>query len=545
MLFQLHEILSRLRLEHVGIALRVADLVFDLPLASVPGSLIVKAPGMLRWRQRNIEVEAGYMWGAISSGPESSVNVAKAEGSGDSERKVSSNMWSDGAGDLFSHEFESTTTRRSKDSTAFVRLATGTTQVTALRTPSMTPDLRAEELLSDMPGLKLRYCTLYGEMSAFLSEDLAQQPSPQPVFSLDVGRPELTLDLSTQLAFDEAKVWLGHIKRRFSGMLRMLKDSKLSLGGAAGSNKHDHFVNYHVLALVSLVFSDVKAHITVERAMYAVQPLVPLLPQDANTVKDERIELRMQHLECHLLWSLSESSNRSLCSVAPNTFSGDSDSDSCSFVTGHDSFDSSLADEYSARFQQKAELVLEQLSPSVQFRLTSSPITAQWTSTSAQQAGAARSVDDVAGRTLLQMKHGIRARGNVDLLIGPATSHSTRPRVNINVDVEVGEVSGRLREYDFRKWLSMQPLWLVTKLLHLAGLNYSNHSELASHPLKAAAAGSSAAVSDELYVLPPLDARRTQLAATTHMLFESIRVSILACDNEEDVRSGIEHGTQL
>ncbi|KAJ1997002.1 hypothetical protein GGI04_005562, partial [Coemansia thaxteri] len=229
----------------------------------------------------------------------------------------------------------------------------------------------------------------------------------------------------------------------------------------------------------------------------------------------------------------------------PNTFSGDSDSDSCSFVTGHDSFDSSLADEYSARFQQKAELVLEQLSPSVQFRLTSSPITAQWTSTSAQQAGAARSVDDVAGRTLLQMKHGIRARGNVDLLIGPATSHSTRPRVNINVDVEVGEVSGRLREYDFRKWLSMQPLWLVTELLHLAGLNYSNHSELASHPLKAAAAGSSAAVSDELYVLPPLDARRTQLAATTHMLFESIRVSILACDNEEDVRSGIEHGTQL
>ncbi|KAJ2004150.1 hypothetical protein GGI06_005573, partial [Coemansia sp. S85] len=182
MLFQLHEILSRLRLEHVGFALRVADLVFDLPLTCKPGSLIVKAPGMLRWRQRNIEIEAGYMWNAISSGPGSTVSeiqldTEKESGSSDDGAKDGLHYsWPGGVDDMFAREFEGQTSRRSKDSTAFVRLAAGHCQATALRTPSMTPDPRAEELLPDSPGFRMRYCTLYGEMSAFLSEDLARRP---------------------------------------------------------------------------------------------------------------------------------------------------------------------------------------------------------------------------------------------------------------------------------------------------------------------------------------------------------------------------------
>ncbi|KAJ2800771.1 hypothetical protein H4S07_005099, partial [Coemansia furcata] len=158
MLFQLHEILSRLRLEHVGFALRVADLVFDLPLTCKPGSLIVKAPGMLRWRQRNIEVEAGYMWNAISSGPESTVSEVQldtekeSDSSDDGEKGGLHYSWPGGVDDMFAREFEGQTSRRSKDSTAFVRLATGHCQATALRTPSMTPDPRAEELLPDSPG---------------------------------------------------------------------------------------------------------------------------------------------------------------------------------------------------------------------------------------------------------------------------------------------------------------------------------------------------------------------------------------------------------
>ncbi|KAJ2062466.1 hypothetical protein GGH13_006443, partial [Coemansia sp. S155-1] len=536
MLFQLHEILSRLRLEHVGFALRVADLVFDLPLTCKPGSLIVKAPGMLRWRQRNIEIEAGYMWNAISSGPESTVSevqldTEKESGSSDEgERGGLHYSWPGGVDDMFARDFEGQTSRRSKDSTAFVRLAAGHCQATALRTPSMTPDPRAEELLSDSPGFRMRYCTLYGEMSAFLSEDLAQRPSPQPVFSLDIGRPELSLDLCTQLAFDEAKEWLSHIEYRFRAMRRILKTNQPLSGVMAGANIGPA-LNHHIYALVSLIFSDIKAHVTVERAMYAVRPLVPVVSLDSKSaVSEERIALRMHHLECHLLWNLTEPGGYSLSSA--NGSGDSSDSEAGSFATGRETVGNSPSMSYNTRLQPDHGPVSVGLTPSIQFRLTSSPITAQWSSSALQ------SETDVPAKTLLRIKHGIRARGTVDLRIGPVALRNCAPRVNANIDAEIGEVSGRLREYDFRKWLSMQPLWLVTELLHVASMDFNNNSSPYKLPREAASAS-------DAYVLPFLEARRKQLTATLHMVFESIRVTILACDNEEDVRSGIEHGTQL
>ncbi|KAJ2817691.1 hypothetical protein FBU31_006138, partial [Coemansia sp. 'formosensis'] len=534
MLFQLHEILSRLRLEHVGFALRVADLVFDLPLTCKPGSLIVKAPGMLRWRQRNIEVEAGYMWNAISSGPESTVSEVQldtekeSDSSDDGEKGGLHYSWPGGVDDMFAREFEGQTSRRSKDSTAFVRLATGHCQATALRTPSMTPDPRAEELLPDSPGFRMRYCTLYGEMSAFLSEDLAQRPSPQPVFSLDVGRPELSLDLCTQLAFDEAQEWLDHVEYRFRAMRRILKTNQPLSGGMAGANI-ERAINHRVYALVSLIFSDIKAHVTIERAMYAVRPHVPLVSQESKSAaSEERIALRMHHLECHLLWNLTESGGYS----TSDANGSDSDSEAGSFATGRESVGNSPSMSYRARSRPNHEPVGDGLAPSIQFRLTSSPITAQWSSS------ALPSETDVPAKTLLRIKHGVRARGTVDLRIGPAALRNAAPRINANIDTEIGEVSGRLREYDFRKWLSMQPLWLVTELLHVAGMDYNNSGSHYKASREAATASTS-------YVLPSLEARRKRLTATLHMVFESIRVTILACDNEEDVRSGIEHGTQL
>ncbi|KAJ2329746.1 hypothetical protein GGI00_003870, partial [Coemansia sp. RSA 2681] len=374
---------------------------------------------------------------------------------------------------------------------------------TALRTPSMTPDPRAEELLPDSPGFRMRYCTLYGEMSAFLSEDLAQRPSPQPVFSLDIGRPELSLDLCTQLAVAEAKVWLSHVEHRFRTMRRILRTTQ----------PVERAINHHVYALVSLIFSDVKAHVTVERAMYAVRPIVPLVSLESNTaVSEERIALRMHHLECHLLWKLS-SSNAS-------DSSSSSDDETGSFATGRETMDSS----------SDLEPASDGLTPSVQLWLTSSPITAQWSSSALQAE------TDVPAKTLLRVKHGIRARGSVDLRIGPTASRSAASRINANIDAEIGEVSGRLREHDFRRWLSMQPLWLVTELLHIASMDYSNSSS--RHE------SSDQAASDAFH-LPSLEARRKMLTATLRMVFESIRVTIMACDNEEDVRSGIEHGTQL
>ncbi|KAJ2010002.1 hypothetical protein GGI06_005115, partial [Coemansia sp. S85] len=187
---------------------------------------------------------------------------------------------------------------------------------------------------------------------------------------------------------------------------------------------------------------------------------------------------------------------------------------------------------YGPRSQPNYEPASDGLTPSIQFRLTSSPITAQWSSS------AQLSESDVPAKTLLRVKHGVRARGTVDLRIGPVALRSSAPRVNANIDAEIGEVSGRLREYDFRKWLSMQPLWLVTQLLHVASMDYNNGGSRPKPTREAASASDS-------YSLPSLEARRKQLTATLHTVFESIRVTILACDNEEDVRSGIEHGTQL
>ncbi|KAJ2369236.1 hypothetical protein H4S02_009973, partial [Coemansia sp. RSA 2611] len=491
---------------------------------------------MLRWRQRNIEIEAGYMWNAISSGPGSTVSeiqldTEKESGSSDDGAKDGLHYsWPGGVDDMFAREFEGQTSRRSKDSTAFVRLAAGHCQATALRTPSMTPDPRAEELLPDSPGFRMRYCTLYGEMSAFLSEDLARRPSPQPVFSLDIGRPELSLDLCTQLAFDEAKAWLGQVEYRFRAMRRILKSNQ-PLSGSTASTNADSAINHRVYALVSLMFSDIKAHVTVEKAMYAVRPLVQLVPLDSKgTTNEERIALRMNHLECHLLWSLAEPGGHSI--HYGNGSDSCSDSEAGSFATGQETMEDSPSMGYGPRSQPNYEPASDGLTPSIQFRLTSSPITAQWSSS------AQLSESDVPAKTLLRVKHGVRARGTVDLRIGPVALRSSAPRVNANIDAEIGEVSGRLREYDFRKWLSMQPLWLVTQLLHVASMDYNNGGSRPKPTREAASASDS-------YTLPSLEARRKQLTATLHTVFESIRVTILACDNEEDVRSGIEHGTQL
>ncbi|KAJ2818391.1 hypothetical protein GGI24_005111, partial [Coemansia furcata] len=236
----------------------------------------------------------------------------------------------------------------------------------------------------------------------------------------------------------------------------------------------------------------------------------------------------MHHLECHLLWNLAESGGYS----TSDANGSDSDSEAGSFATGRESVGNSPSMSYRARSRPNHEPVCDGLAPSIQFRLTSSPITAQWSSS------ALPSETDVPAKTLLRIKHGVRARGTVDLRIGPVALRNAAPRVNANIDAEIGEVSGRLREYDFRKWLSMQPLWLVTELLHVAGMDYNNGGSHYKASREAATASTS-------YVLSSLEARRKRLTATLHMVFESIRVTILACDNEEDVRSGIEHGTQL
>ncbi|KAJ2239896.1 hypothetical protein GGI13_007859, partial [Coemansia sp. RSA 455] len=313
-------------------------------------------------------------------------------------------------------------------------------------------------------------------------------------------------------------------------MRRILKTNQPLSGVMAGANIGPA-LNHHIYALVSLIFSDIKAHVTVERAMYAVRPLVPVVSLDSKSaVSEERIALRMHHLECHLLWNLTEPGGYSLSSA--NGSGNSSDSEAGSFATGRETVDNSPSMSHSARLQPDHGPVSVGLTPSIQFRLTSSPITAQWSSSALQ------SETDVPAKTLLRIKHGIRARGTVDLRIGPVALRNCGPRVNANIDAEIGEVSGRLREYDFRKWLSMQPLWLVTELLHVASMDFNINSSPYKLPREAASAS-------DAYVLPSLEARRKQLTATLHMVFESIRVTILACDNEEDVRSGIEHGTQL
>ncbi|KAJ2171340.1 hypothetical protein EV181_007822, partial [Coemansia sp. RSA 532] len=169
----------RLRLDHVSIALHLDELVVDLPLAA--DSLIVDPPAMLRWRQRGVEIEAGYRWTAAPA--------------------------------------------RDPGSTAFARAALGSVQVTALHAPSMTPDIRAEEQLSSAPGFRMRECNLHGEMSAFLSEDLSHRPSPQPTVYVDVSHPELALDLRTQLAFDATWRWVAHIRSRLHDMRNMFNET--------------------------------------------------------------------------------------------------------------------------------------------------------------------------------------------------------------------------------------------------------------------------------------------------------------------------------
>ncbi|KAJ2830396.1 Protein SABRE [Coemansia erecta] len=252
-LFLLHELLSRLRLEHVSIALRLSELVADLPLAA--DSLVVDPPAMLRWRQRGIEAEAGYRWTAAPV--------------------------------------------PSPGSTAYTRAALGSVQVTALRVASMTPDMRAEEQHANAPGLRLRECTVHGEMFAFLSEDLSSRPNPQPTVYIDVNRPELVVDLRTQLAFDAAQQWIAHMRKRLRDMRSISSES--SPPGDEQKPGDDTTSGDHLLALLDLIFSEVKLHFTVERAVYSVQPGVML---DSGKPSGDRINLSMQHLECHLHWAL-------------------------------------------------------------------------------------------------------------------------------------------------------------------------------------------------------------------------------------------------
>ncbi|KAJ1828665.1 Protein SABRE [Coemansia sp. RSA 2599] len=557
MFFQLHEILSKLRLEHVGIALRVAELVFDLPLAPDSHSLAIRVPGMLRWRQRNMEVEAGYLWSAISSASPSTLDAdlvfaEKKQQLGEDEGTGS---WpKDASESAFIRQFdEGRMSRRSKDSTAFMRVSLGSVQAIALRTPSMTPDPRAEEIAPDAAGFRLRYGTLFGEMSAFLSEDLTHRPSPQPVFSLDIGRPELSLDLHTKLALDEAKAWAKHIGRRARSLRSIFADSN---NGGKQSRVPDtakpaaasmFALSHRLHAFVSLMFADVKAHITIERALYAVRPHVPLASvpiadKGAKSKSNEFIALRMRHMECHVLWNLADPSRQqaSFAAGQASDVSVDSDSDSESFATGIRSAGSdSDSNSNSGPLMPSTPLIQagDALLPKVQFRLTTSPIAAQW---EVGHLGISNARSEINKRKLLVVKRGIRARGSVDLHIGGSAHVSETdqmPRVNANIDAEIGELAGMLREYEFRHWLSMQPLWLVTQVMHLCGLD-SKGKDFGGPMQSSVSAGNP-------YHLDPIEERRKVLAATTRVVFENARLTIMACDNEEDVLSGIEHGTQI
>ncbi|KAJ2455786.1 Protein SABRE [Coemansia sp. RSA 2336] len=387
-LFLLHALLSQLRLEHVSIGLQLSELVVDLPLAV--DALVVEPPAMLRWRQRGIELEGGYRWADNSS----------------------------------------------TDSTAFVRGEIGTVHVTALPEASMTPDTRAYELRDNIPGLRIRGCTLQGEMSAFLSEDLSHRPCPQPIVSINLVKPELAVDLGTQLAFDAAKKWALEITKRLQSMSLRKQPADSDSAGVSTSDQ--------LLTLLDMIFAEVKIHITVENALYSVQPLVPL-PTTSHT-SCERINLRMQHLELHLHWAMANS-----------------------------------------------RLAI------VEFRMATSPITGQW--------------ENDPARVLLQVRRGIAADGCVDIRLGPQL------RINANAEIDAGDVVAMLRERDFRLWLSMQPLWLVARLVGACK---------ESEPL-----------------LEPLEERRQRLTATACVRFGQLRCTVMACDNAEDRQGNIEHGTQI
>ncbi|KAJ2844142.1 hypothetical protein GGI22_006978, partial [Coemansia erecta] len=484
-------------MEHVGIALRVAELVFDLPLAPGKNTLIVKTPAMLRWRQRNIDIECGYMWNSISSGLGSRVSTSKLQSdscddsahpatpdskSGGSEDESSTKdestdyAWSEPTRGMFARGFEGEYQRRSKDSTAFVRISAGQVQMIALKSPSMTPDTRAEELVPRSPGFKLRDCTLYGEMSAFLSEDLSQHPCPQPIFTLEVGRPELLLDLQTQLAVDEAKTWARHIGHRFRVLRRVLRSTppKDTLQNVNASKKD---LSHHARAIICLIFADVKAHITIERAMYAVKPQVVLKQSSgrrSDDIKDrgKHIAMRIRHVECHFSWSLVDDPQNAAESDSDDSSKADSDDSSKadSSSNGHaflyktpDMGDKGKRTAFDSCADQHA------LTPSIRFRLTTSPIEARWE----QASGLAeREKDGQIPRTLLQVKHGVRSHGTARLCIGQTDEASPMPWINADIDAEVGEAAGMIRDYDFRNWLSMQPLWLVTELMRVTDLGH-------------------------------------------------------------------------
>ncbi|KAJ2519294.1 Protein SABRE [Coemansia sp. RSA 1939] len=564
-LFQLHEVLSKLRMEHVGIALRVTEFVFDLPLSPDKNDFIIRTPAMLRWRQRGIEVEYGYMWSSVGSGLESRISSAKlqtddqnhvvdrnsadinpngSDNEDNSKDEPADYAWSETTREMFGHSFEGEYARRSKDSTAFIRISAGQVQMIALKTPSMTPDIRAEELVPKSSGFKLRYCTLYGEMSAFLSEDLSQRPCPQPIFSLEVGRPELRLDLQTQLAIDEAKLWAKGIGHRF-GMLRRVLQFNSPKDSQKKVDVPRKGLSHNARAIISLVFADVKAHVIIERAMYVVQPEVPLQRsarsgKDSSGSQKKHVVTRVRHVECHFSWNLFDNHN----DIA------ESDSDDGSGSESSSSGKSPLYRTPNMNGPDKEPMPDglgddDVLVPRVKFRLTTSPISTRWEN--ATEATVYRKKDTISG-TLLHIKHGVRSHGTARLCIGQTAEAMSMPRANVDINTEVSEVTVMARDYDFRNWLSMQPLWLAAELMRVLD---NDHKKKESSPLLQSPAPTAPTPSNgvshksESFYLPPVQERRKDLTATMCTVFESVRLTIMACDNDEDVQSGIEHGTQI
>ncbi|KAJ1955944.1 Protein SABRE, partial [Linderina pennispora] len=545
MLFKLHELLSKLRLERYTVKVTASEIVFDLPLAKDARgeSLVITAPGMLRWRQKHLVVAAGYSWAAISDGKASTTSMSQYSESAADSRSSSGDdlhsVWTESTASMqaLRDEFAGHETRPSKDSTAFFKFSTGTVQATALRTPSMTTDRRAEELLPDCPGFKLRKLAVSGEMSAFLSEDLSHMPSPQPTFEIKLDRPELSMDLRTQLAVDETKAWFAHIVHR----AKIVKQG-FSSHSEQDTTRNGHRTSLHMHALANMVFADVQARIFVDRAVYGIRPFVPHATTAKSKDRDEAIVFRVPSVRMQVVGNLLDpQSHYQQDGVDSSDSSGDE-----SFATGKDTLSRhpSQAAETPPTSRQTQPLVdpLLVLMPHICFSIETSPISAAWESLSqSRQGGVAEEEERERAhqpkRRLFKVTHGIHGNGTVDLHLGPAADLSLRPRVDADIDLKLSTVAAMLREYDFNKWLAMQPLWLVTRLTRLAGLSYSTGEP---EPAEARAGDG-----EGKYAMPPIEQRRRNLTGTLRVAFKHVRWTVLACDNEEDVRSGIEHGTQL
>ncbi|KAJ1942330.1 hypothetical protein FBU59_003229, partial [Linderina macrospora] len=551
MLFKLHELLSKLRLERYIVKVTASEIVFDLPLAKDARgeSLVINAPAMLRWRQKHLMVAAGYSWAAISDGKASTASMTQYSGSVPDSRSSSGDdlhsAWTESTASMqaLRDDFAEQEARPSKDSTAFFKFSTGSVQATALRTPSMTTDRRAEELQPSSPGFKLRRLAVGGDMSAFLSEDLSHMPSPQPSFEIRLEWPELSMDLRTQLAVDEAKAWFAHIVHR----ARVVKQGFSSHAESDATSHTGQRVNLHAHALINMVFADVQARIFVDRAVYGVRPFVPHATTAKSKDRDEAIVLRVPRVRMQVKGNLLDPQTQYQHNDAD---SSDSSGDE-SYATGRGTMSRHASKSVDTPPTSKpAKPLVDRLlvlMPHICFNIETSPISAAWESLNQpkqedEDADAdTDAVEEQEGRQskrrLFKVTHGIHGSGTVDLHIGPAADLSLRPRMDADIDLRLSTVAAMLREYDFNKWLAMQPLWLVTRLTRLAGLSYNTGGPEAAATTTDDGQGK--------YAMEPIEQRRRNLTATVRAAFKHVRWTVLACDNEEDVRSGIEHGMQL